>query len=454
MIRWLAKLLEALTEDKQAPKGPAGLPIEAQNYLDNRIRDAVDRINDRTEHRLREIVREQFRWKDKWLLSFGIFGVFLTIFSFFSMKEFLRKRAEKAAMDYLTTNVTHQAMMETFRYEVTNFTQTQLSPLKEEILQTSNTVFSMRRQIAHEQSALQKRVRLQEAYLGARIGSLNNYVDLKRFSSEPGEVGSLAKGAREEVEHHFETYVLSPEKRILVDPVNFKPLVHPVDQVFEILSGPDSGNRIGAAIALKDLALSNTVESICKHLEGETNLFVIAHLIGAIRRITQTTINILDIEGVQKWWSVNRTNDVFRAPYLEVVAAFKPKIIGNSVQAVLVGDDLVRVLDALIAKEPNACYTRYLKAQIYLMNGKLEQAETEIQEIDSRLPNYCFLFDLRAKLHFRRGETNEAVTALNHYFDLSASGAKNWVTFSATNMYGDMLKDARLRWPPQLIRSE
>jgi hypothetical protein len=440
---------DAIAKGEESKSKTNGLPTETQNYIDNRIHDATERVRDQLERRTQEIIKERLRWWDKLQNQLGIIGILVGIVSFVGMRDFLRKRAEQAALDYLTTNVVHQAMMATFQSNVTVFTQSHLEPLQKQVLQSSNAVFAIRQQIEQDQLALQRRVRLQEAYLGARIGSLRDYQELSRFSRESDEVGSLAKGAREEVDRFFQSFLNSPEKRIIVDGITLKPRLMSVEEVIWFLSDSDAGNRIAAATTLTQLALTNTVGSICRHVEIETNLFVVTQLIGMLRHVTGVSIGILDTESVGVWWATNRINPAFQASYDDFLAVAYPKT-GNAVLENSVV--LKKVSEALIAEEPNACYARYNRARTLLNGGRLAEAEQEILEIDKRLPNYSFNIELKVEINYRRKQTNEAISALNQLFEARVSAADDFVTSDSTNFFRDFLTDPRIKWPPHIIR--
>src|SRR6266849_5500934 len=93
MKRLLKVLLDTLRWDKKEATGLTGLPLSAQNYIDQRLRDALERIDSETERKLREIVKDRFRIWDEFRTWLALIGMVATILTLLWGKEYLKKTA-------------------------------------------------------------------------------------------------------------------------------------------------------------------------------------------------------------------------------------------------------------------------------------------------------------------------------------------------------------------------
>jgi hypothetical protein len=129
IMTFLHRILGDSEQEKQHPE----VSQQVQNYLDNRIREAVDVLAVRSEQQVRNIAKEKWKWLDDWKDFAKYGGWIVAAVMFFWGKSELRKHAEHAAREYLTKDVVHQVAMSELRSNVSTFVQTELSPLKKEI---------------------------------------------------------------------------------------------------------------------------------------------------------------------------------------------------------------------------------------------------------------------------------------------------------------------------------
>jgi tetratricopeptide (TPR) repeat protein len=432
MMRWISSatdaeamlraLLDTLLGAEKA-KGTAGLPLEAQNYIDNRIRDAVETINARNEAQIRKIEKEKWKFWENAKNYVTVLGWVLAIMMFFFGKEYLRTEAKEAARVQLTTNTIYQAMVEVFRSNVSDFVQTGLRPLNQQIREMESRVTVAvsnaelkQAQLADEQRSIRDQQRVLDLAVKAKGGSLADYEELLSLSGKTNGLSGMAKAAATEVELYFDSYRFrNYVRRVKADPVDMRPIDAPIDEVlFTYLKDASWSQRETAMVEIAAAKRPSTVGYVCEALLKETNLFVIAYGTKALIEIAGIQVGAIDVKSVEKWWATNKDEKKYASPFtpFERIAHY---FLVPPWQA----QECIDIATPLIEAEPAAIMTRCFRAGCYIRLGKFDLAERDLAEVEKAMPQLRWLFLYRSVLHSAQGRSDDALKDVTRAIGIS-----------------------------------
>src|ERR1043166_38068 len=186
MINWLLSVLRG----DGGHCGRSGLPLEAQNYIDIRIRDGLETVKEESRRFLTDQLKQRWGPWDRIQAYINAFCILLAVASWFGVRESLRKTAEKSAQDMARS---------LFALEMTNqikvqFQEPRVSNIVVSVA-TSEATNLLNREIAPHVAAVEQRVQSVETNLDNVVSDFFDKVELEGVSvSDSNRVTVVAVG--------------------------------------------------------------------------------------------------------------------------------------------------------------------------------------------------------------------------------------------------------------------
>jgi tetratricopeptide (TPR) repeat protein len=298
-------------------------------------------------------------------------------------------------------------------------------------------------QLALDRQPTPERKRIKALVIGARGGSVADYVQLCSLSDGTNAVATLAKAAVDDVVQYFGLYrdrmFLT---RKFVDPARLQPMPVSIDEVvFRDLVSPHWTQRETAVFYLASRRSAISVPHLCEAIQRETNLYVISDITKALNEIAGTDHGPLSSEAVEKWWEMHKNEERYRSPFTAAQSYWG--------QRLLTPDEAKRAITVLgrtISSEPTAHWARCFRAGCFTVLHEFDLAEQELGQVERECPDLCWLLFYRTLLYEAEGRP-ERVEFLNRLLELYPGFEGEARRALGTNI----VSDPRIKWPKKQI---
>ena len=168
---------------------------------------------------------------------------------------------------------------------------------------------------------------------------------------------------------------------------------------------------------------------------------MIARISRAIGILTNEEFKPLDRDAILSWWRLHEQDPRYRSPYKGFKQTLPLLDKENN------GEDLLKIialLDQTLKIDPDAIYTRALKARCLIARNEIADAEKELAEVEKRAGDFRWLLLWKSLVLHRQGKIEGVVAAINAAFARSPETVE---IAKGDPLFKEILNNPKIVWP-------